>query len=245
MELEVIGFDLASCLTAQECGADRIELCANPEEGGTTPSYGMIALARKNTSIQLFPIIRPRGGDFLYTQLEFNAMIADIEQCRELGCDGVVIGMLARDGSVDTERCAELVHRAGSMQVTFHRAFDRVKDPMTSMEEIIALGCRRILTSGLHPNVDRGKKMLRALVEAAGDRITIMPGAGVRSVNILELATFTGARAFHSSARAIHASSMEYTNPAMDEELNSISIDPAEVRELRRILDAHAQAQLP
>lgn len=245
MELEVIGFDLASCLTAQECGADRIELCANPEEGGTTPSYGMIALARKNTSIQLFPIIRPRGGDFLYTQLEFNAMIADIEQCRELGCDGVVIGMLARDGSVDTERCAELVHRAGSMQVTFHRAFDRVKDPMTSMEEIIALGCRRILTSGLHPNVDRGKKMLRALVQAAGDRILIMPGAGVRSVNILELATFTGAGAFHSSARAIHPSSMEYTNPAMDEELNSISIDPAEVRELRRILDAHAQGQLP
>ena len=246
MELEVIGFDLTSCLTAQECGADRIELCANPEEGGTTPSYGMIALARKNTSIQLFPIIRPRGGDFLYTQLEFNAMIADIEQCLHLGCDGVVIGMLAKDGTVDTERCAELIYRAGSMEVTFHRAFDRVKDPMKSLEEIIDLGCRRILTSGLHPNVELGKKTVRELVQVAGDRITIMPGAGVRSVNILELATFTGAKAFHSSARSTYATSMDYTNPDMMEELNSISIDAHEVSELRRLLDEHAYgAQLP
>ena len=98
MELEVIGFDLASCLTAQRCGADRIELCANPEEGGTTPSYGMIAQARESTSVQLFPIIRPRGGDFLYTDAEFRSMIADIDQCGQLGCDGVVIGMLRDDG---------------------------------------------------------------------------------------------------------------------------------------------------
>ena len=109
MELEVIGFDLASCLAAEKYGADRIELCANPQEGGTTPSYGMIDIARKNTSIQLFPIIRPRGGDFLYTELEFRSMIADVQRCAELGCDGVVIGMLRRDGSVDVERCAELI----------------------------------------------------------------------------------------------------------------------------------------
>jgi len=160
MELEVIGFDLASCVTAQQQGADRIELCANPCDGGTTPSYGTIALARRNTSIQLFPIIRPRGGDFLYTELEFQAMVEDIRRCAELGCDGVVIGMLREDGSVDVDRCAELIRTAGAMQVTFHRAFDRVSDPFTALEQIIGLGCARILTSGLQPNVDLGKQIL-------------------------------------------------------------------------------------
>lgn len=238
MELEVIGFDLVSCVAAEQHGANRIELCANPHEGGTTPSYGMIELARKHATIELFPIIRPRGGDFLYSELEFRAMIADIRQCRQLGCDGVVIGMLRRDGSVDTERCAELIRNAGQMQVTFHRAFDRVRDPMAALEDIIELGCARILTSGQHPNVDLGKEMLRTLVEKAGDRITIMPGSGVRSSNVAELAMFTGATAFHSSARSIHPSAMEYTNPAMDERLESVSIDPDEVIELRRILDS-------
>lgn len=237
MELEVIGFDLASCVTAQECGADRIELCENPHEGGTTPSHGVIAVARRTVAIQLFPIIRPRGGDFLYSKDEFDAMIADVKQCRELGCDGVVIGMLSADGRVDVDRCAELIHHAGPMQVTFHRAFDRVCDPMASLEDVIALGCARILTSGLRPNVDQGRDMLRTLVHAAGTRITIMPGSGVRSVNIAELAKFTGARAFHSSARTLHASSMQYTNPAMAEELDSVGIDADEVRELRRVLD--------
>ena len=237
MELEVIGFDLVSCSAAQQHGANRIELCANPQEGGTTPSYGMIEVARKHTSIELFPIIRPRGGDFLYSELEFRSMIADIRQCRQLGCDGVVIGMLRKDGSVDTERCAELIGNAGPMQVTFHRAFDRVRDPMAALEDIIELGCARILTSGQHPNVDLGREMLRTLVETAGDRITIMPGSGVRSSNVAELAKFTGARAFHSSARSTHPSAMEYTNPAMAERLESVSIDPDEVIELRRILD--------
>ena len=244
MELEVIGFDLASCLIAQRHGADRIELCANPEEGGTTPSYGMIAAARRSTSIALFPIIRPRGGDFLYTDSEFDAMLADVQQCKQLGCDGVVIGMLLADGSVDVERCAELVAQAGPMQVTFHRAFDRVKDPLKSLDDVIGLGCSRILTSGLRPNAQAGKQMLRTLVEAAESRIMIMPGSGVRSSNILALAKFTDAKAFHSSARSVHASSMRYRNPDMDEELNSVSIDPHEVAELRRILDGYPQAPL-
>lgn len=237
MELEVIGFDLASCLIAEKNGADRIELCANPNEGGTTPSFGMIKIARESTSIQLFPIIRPRGGDFLYTDLEFRAMADDIEQCRRLGCDGVVIGMLRKDGSVDVQRCAELIRHAGDMQVTFHRAFDRVRDPLESLEEIIELGCARILTSGQHPNVDLGRENLRSLVAAAGERITIMAGSGVRSSNVLELANFTGAKAFHSSARSMHPSGMGFVNPDMDEELDSIGIDGAEVSALRNILD--------
>lgn len=238
MELEVIGFDLASCLIAEQYGADRIELCANPHDGGTTPSWGTISAARHATSVQLFPIIRPRGGDFLYSDSEFDAMIADIEQCRQLGCDGVVIGMLLSDGSVDARRCAALIDQAGSMQVTFHRAFDRVQDPMRSLEQIIDLGCTRILTSGLCPTADAGKDMLRALVEAAADRITIMPGSGVRAANIAELAEFTGATAFHSSARSTCASAMDYVNPAMAEDLSCTRLDAGEVADMRRRLDA-------
>ena len=245
MELEVIGFDLESCLIAEAHGANRIELCANPHEGGTTPSYGMIALARQNTSIQLFPIIRPRGGDFLFSELEFQAMITDIQQCEQLGCDGVVIGMLTKDGRVDIDRCAQLINQAGAMEVTFHRAFDRVKEPTQSLEEIIDLGCTRILTSGQRPNVDLGRELLRTLVEVAGNRITIMPGSGVRSTNVLELAKFTGANAFHSSARSMHPSKMEYINPEMDEDLVSVGIDANEVQELRRVIDAYQKGQLP
>lgn len=239
MELEVIAFDLASCPIAEQCGADRIELCANPHEGGTTPSYGMIAAARRATAIQLFPIIRPRGGDFLYSDAEFEVMAADVDQCRQLGCDGVVIGMLLADGGVDTRRCAALIERAGPMQVTFHRAFDRVADPMRSLEQVIELGCTRILTSGLRPTADLGRDMLRALVSAAAERIIIMPGSGVRSVNVVELARFTGARAFHSSARSNRDSAMLYVNRAMEEDLHSVGIDPVEVTELRRALDLY------
>lgn len=241
MELEVIGFDLASCVIAQSRGADRIELCANPAEGGTTPSYGTIAAARRATTLALFPIIRPRGGDFLYSDPEFRAMIDDVGACADLGCDGVVIGMLRADGTVDTERCAELIDRAGGMQVTFHRAFDRVSDPRAALEQVIGLGCSRLLTSGLSPDVDDGLDMLRALVDAAGDRITVMPGSGVRSTNIVGLARATGARAFHSSARTTRPSSMTFVNPAMQETLDSVSIDGAEVAELRRLLDSIAE----
>lgn len=237
MELEVIGFDLRSCSIAQTCGADRIELCANPYDGGTTPSYGFIAAAREITGIQLFPIIRPRGGDFFYTETELGAMARDVEQCRELGCDGVVTGVLTRDGRVDVDACSELIAHAGTMEVTFHRAFDRVADPLQALEDVIGLGCSRVLTSGLRPNVDLGMEMLRTLVASAGDRITIMPGSGVRANNVGRVAAFTGARAFHSSARVNHPSSMRYVNPAMAEDLTSVSIDAAEVSELRRLLD--------
>jgi copper homeostasis protein len=165
-------------------------------------------------------------------------MVHDVDRCRQLGCDGVVIGMLLKDGRIDVARCAELIRCAGVMQVTFHRAFDRVNDPFDALEQIVELGCSRILTSGLRPNVDQGMETLRTLVDAAGDRITIMPGSGIRSSNILRVASVTGARAFHSSARSTHASSMEYVNPAMAEDLSSISIDPDEVAALRRLLDS-------
>ncbi|MGL6267965.1 MAG: copper homeostasis protein CutC, partial [Chitinophagaceae bacterium] len=181
--LEVIAYHIESCIIAQESGADRIELCANPGEGGTTPSYGMIRAAKAKCSIPVFVMIRPRGGDFLYTDEEFRIMRDDIIQCREYGCDGVVLGLLKADGSVDINRTKELVQLAYPMEVTFHRAFDRVKDAHQSLEDLIDCGCTRILTSGLKPNAAEGVSLIRELVELADERIIIMPGSGVRSSN--------------------------------------------------------------
>ena len=239
-ELEVIAFDIESCLIAAENGADRIELCANPFEGGTTPSLGMIRQARKSTGIQLFPIIRPRGGDFLYSKAEFDAMKCDITACLDEGCDGVVIGMLKKDGTVDVDNCRELVVAAGKMEVTFHRAFDRVLDPENSLEEIIAMGCKRILTSGLKPTAPEGSELLMKLVQQAANRITIMPGSGIRAGNIRALALATGAKAFHSSARLSKGSDMDYKNMEMNELLNKITLDGTEVSALRNELNTIA-----
>lgn len=238
-ELEIIGFDIASCSIAQAMGASRIELCANPEEGGTTPSFGMIEQAKKTCSIPVFPIIRPRGGDFLYTKEEFEAMKTDIKNCLSIGCEGVVVGMLMANGQVDVERTSELVNVAGNMEVTFHRAFDRVADPLESLEKIIAIGCKRILTSGLHKSALDGKQILMQLVEQAAGRIDIMLGSGVRANNVVELAVATGAKAFHSSARMQISSKMHYNNPRMAEELKHASLDAEEVKRLKEQLDQY------
>lgn len=237
-ELEVIAFDLISCTIAQENGADRIELCANPHEGGTTPSLGMIESARKLVSIQLFPIIRPRGGDFLYTDDEFNSMIRDIQACKELGCDGVVIGMLNSNGSIDLKRTAELLRHANGMQLTFHRAFDRVRNPTESLQQLIEMGFHRILTSGLHPTAVEGADVIANLVKQSAGKIKIMAGSGVKSQNILALAEQTQAPAYHASARKSIPSSMHYFNEMMHEKLEKITIDADEVSALRAKIDS-------
>jgi len=242
-ELEIIAFDIISCSVAEANGATRIELCANPEEGGTTPSCGMIEQAKKASRIPVFPIIRPRGGDFLYSKQEFEAIKSDIKQCLSIGCEGVVVGMLLPDGSIDTDRCKELVEIAGPMDVTFHRAFDRVKDPIASLENVISIGCKRILTSGLHKSALEGKSILKSLVDKADNRITIMLGSGVRSENVVQLATETGALAFHSSARKSIGSSMYYKNPNMSEELSHASLDGLEVQKIRENLDKYFNNQ--
>ena len=235
-ELEVIAFDILSCQLAADNGADRIELCANPHEGGTTPSYGMMKAARKSTHIQVFPIIRPRGGDFLYSNAEFEIMKDDIKAAQDIGCEGIVIGILNEDGIVDIERNQELVELANGLDVTFHRAFDRVKDPISSLEQIIAIGCNRILSSGLHPSANEGSSLLRTLVRQADGRIKIMPGSGVRADNIVQLAKDTGATSFHSSARKTIVSQMQYFNPSMKESLVQVSLDGAEVKKLKNNL---------
>ena len=235
--LEVIAFSIESCAIAEKSGAQRIELCDNPAEGGTTPSAGMIRKAREQTNIQLYPIIRPRGGDFLYSEDEFDIMKEDIRIAKEAGCDGVVFGLLNRDGSIDMERTARLVEYSWPLKVTFHRAFDRVKDPVSSLEDVIRCGCSRILTSGLRPSVSDGIELLKELVNKAGDRISIMPGSGVRSSNIKDLAAFTGAHEFHSSARKEKRSAMSYINSEMEELLTSTILDGQEVKNMRTILD--------
>lgn len=235
-KLEVIGFDISGCMAAQESGANRIELCDNPSDGGTTPSFGLIRAARKKLSIELYPIIRPRGGDFLYSEAEFQIMLDDIRICKELGCDGIVMGILNADGSIDTCRCKQITDLAYPLGVTFHRAFDRVNDARKALEDIIEIGCERILTSGLKPTAMEGADTIARLIKQADDRIIIMPGSGVRSDNIKALAEKTGAIEFHSSARIFTNSIMKFSNVAMNEKLKTVAVDKEEVIKMSKAL---------
>ena len=228
--LETIAFNIDSCLKAQDAGANRIELCDNPSEGGTTPSYGFIKAARAILKIDLFPIIRPSGGDFLYSDDEFEIMKTDVQVCKDLGCDGVVIGMLKADATIDKQRCATLVKIAYPMSVTFHRAFDRVLDAAQALEDVIEIGCERILTSGFYPNIIDGIENIKNLIKQADHRIIIMPGSGVRASNIKMILEQTGATEIHSSARKLNASQMTVQSATMSENLQSVDIDEEEVR---------------
>ena len=212
-KFEICANSVASCKAAQEGGADRVELCTGIPEGGTTPSYGMIATARKNITIGLNVIIRPRGGDFLYSEDEIQEMIEDIRMAKSLGVDGLVFGCLRPDGSVDMEVMKRLMDAAGDTPVTFHRAFDHCSDPYQALEDIISCGCCRILTSGCSPTALEGAELLSDLVKRAGDRIIIMPGCGVKEGNIAEIARLSGAREFHFSARESVESGMIFRNP--------------------------------
>ena len=211
-KFEICANSVASCIAAQDGGADRVELCAGIPEGGTTPSVGMIRCARESISIGLNVIIRPRGGDFLYSESEIREMVYDIKAAKGLGVDGLVFGCLCPDGSVDMENMRLLMEAAGDTPVTFHRAFDHTSDPFKALEDIIELGCARILTSGCRPTAAEGAPLLAQLVEKAGDRIIIMPGCGVNEGNIAETARLSGAREFHFSAREPVESGMTFRN---------------------------------
>jgi len=211
-KFEICANSVASCIAAQDGGADRVELCAGIPEGGTTPSVGMIRCARESICIGLNVIIRPRGGDFLYSESEIREMVYDIKAAKGLGVDGLVFGCLCPDGSVDMENMRLLMEAAGDTPVTFHRAFDHTSDPLKALEDIIELGCARILTSGCRPTAVEGAPLLAQLVEKAGDRIIIMPGCGINEGNIAETARLSGAREFHFSAREPVESGMTFRN---------------------------------
>ncbi|QIE22517.1 copper homeostasis protein CutC [Caballeronia sp. SBC2] len=210
--LEICAGSVTSCLAAQEGGAGRVEFCDNLLEGGTTPSYGAIASARDQLRILLNVIIRPRGGDFLYSNVEFDVMKRDILACKKLGVDGVVIGLLTADGDIDVPRTKHLVELAMPMPATFHRAFDVARDPFKALEDVIVTGCNRLLTSGQEASAPDGAELISKLREAAGERLVIMPGAGVRLNNIAQLVSETGCVEYHTSGRVPFASNMRYRN---------------------------------
>jgi len=237
--IEIATSDFLTTKSAVEGGADRVELCANLAEGGTTPSYAHIKKCKEAFGIALFPIIRPRGGDFLYTKDEFEIMKNDIKLCKELGCEGIVIGLLNMDGTIDMTRTSELIELAYPLEVTFHRAFDRCKDPFAALEELIEIGCQRILTSGQKPTVSEGVDLIAELNKKADDRIIILPGSGVRKDNIKMLAEKTGCIEFHSSLRGKAKSPMQFIHPAFANSAESYSnneISPDEVSALRNAL---------
>jgi copper homeostasis protein len=209
-KLEICVDSIESAINAQIAGADRVELCANLLEGGTTPSYGTILSAIENLALGLHIIIRPRGGDFLYTDQEFDIMRRDIELCGEHGADGVVIGILRSDGTIDIERTAKLIELASPMSVTFHRAFDMCTDPIQGLNDIISTGASRVLTSGQKNKVPEGSELIRKLVKQAGSKIIIMPGSGLDETNIAEMARVTGASEFHLTGRKVINSEMTF-----------------------------------
>jgi len=206
--LEIAANSLASALAAQEGGADRIELCSALEVGGLTPSHALIALAREQLRIPIHVLIRPRAGDFVYSEHELTTMLRDIEHCVAVGCDGVVIGALDADGSIDKPRCRELIAAARNLGVTFHRAFDTTRDLSAALEDVIALGCVRLLTSGGQPSALGGGATIHELVQQAGSRIRVMPGGGIDAANIGTIRAQTAADDFHASAKRVLPSRM-------------------------------------
>ena len=239
-KLEICVDSVESALNAQIAGADRVELCANLIEGGTTPSYGTIISARSNLNILLHVIIRPRGGDFLYTDIEYDIMRRDIETCGESGVDGIVIGILTADGKIDIERTARLVEFSKPMSVTFHRAFDMCSDPVKGLEDIIQSGADRLLTSGQKNTAVEGSDMINKIVKLAQGRIIIMPGSGVDEYDIGRLAKKTGAGEFHLTGRKSIDSEMRFIQQGISMsgniDINEFSRKVADAEKIKRII---------
>lgn len=237
MLLEVCAFNLQSSVIAERVGAKRVELCENPADGGTTPSYGTIKQTREKISISLYPIIRPRAGNFLYDEEEFAIIKQDILLCKQLGCDGISTGVHLQNGEIDTERLKRIVEWAYPMGVTCHRVFDATPNPFKALEEIIDCGCERILTSGQKTAAPDAINILAELVQRAEGRIIIMPGAGVRSSNIEALINGTGATEFHTSARIVAPDPVTFRNPAIADATNWYIANEEELNKIIGILN--------
>jgi len=200
MLLEICAYNMRSCRAAESAGAGRIELCADPGAGGVTPSWGLIQFALEQIAIPVFPMIRPRGGNFIYDADELAIMKKDILKCRELGCKGIATGVQLADHKIDTDTLARLVEWAGPMEVTCHKVFDRAPDALEALNAVMKAGCKRILTSGLAPTAVEGAEVIKMLTAAAGPHLKIMAGGGVRSANITALVADAGAHEYHTSA---------------------------------------------
>lgn len=212
IKTELCAYSVEACRVAQRLGVDRVELCASPAEGGVTPSYATIERVSKIEGLGLSVMIRPRGGDFLYSDEEFQTMLQDIEYARRAGATGVVFGILTADGRVDIERTRQLVEASHGMETTFHRAVDMTADYEQAVEDVIATGCTRILTSGGYDKAIDGIENIARGVERAAGRIEIMAGSGVVASNAEALAA-VGVDALHFSAKRMILGGMEYRNP--------------------------------
>lgn len=242
IQLEVCAFNIQSCLIAERAGAVRVELCDNPVEGGTTPSYGTIKLVREKINIQLFPIIRPRCNHYYYDAYEWEIIQQDIALCKELGCDGISIGFQQQNGQMGTDRLARVVELAYPMKVTCNRAFDATPDPLAALEEVIAAGCERVLTSGQASTAPEGSALLAKLVKQAGNRISIMPGAGVKSTNLAQLIQSTGAYEYHASARVPVPVPIALTNPRVTDSGTIVVANEQELQAMVHIMQQHQPA---
>jgi copper homeostasis protein len=244
MFLEVVVYNIESALKAQEGGADRIELCDNPAEGGTTPSFGTIEVVRSNVSLDVFVMIRPRGGDFCYTSWEFYSMKRDIWQCQKLSVDGVVFGILTPEGRIDKKRCKELIDKARPLKVTCHRAFDMTRDPFEALEDCIEAGFDRILTAGQQAQASKGAELIGELIRKANGRIAIMPGSGVNENTVEQILSISKAKEIHFSATSSRPSQMEYKNSDIagmgsDEGSEFVvrTVDPQRVKKMRTLAE--------
>lgn len=244
MICEIVVYNIESALKAQEGGADRIELCDNPGEGGTTPSYGTIEAVRQNVNLDVYVMIRPRGGDFYYTNYEFHSMKRDISQCQKISVDGVVFGILNPDGTLDKKRCKELIDKAKPLKVTCHRAFDMTRDPFEALEDCIEVGFDRILTSGQQAQALKGADLIGELIKKADGRIAIMPGSGVNENTVQDILAKSKAIEIHFSATSSRESGMMYRNPSIagmgsDEgsEFKVRTVDPDRMRAMRKLAE--------
>lgn len=237
--LEVCANSIKSAILAEQGGADRIELCSNISLGGTTPSIGMIKEVKEKVKIDVFVLIRPREGNFVYSDLEFEIIKRDIEECGRLNCQGVVSGVLTRSGKIDKERNKTVVELAKNygMEITFHRALDRTEDIIESTKEIIDLGFDRILTSGGYQTVSRGVNNILELNKLYRGLINIMPGGGITSENILEIAKKTQAKEFHGTFSTKIEDCYNYNNPNMNENFYLQETDIRKIEEARKQLD--------
>lgn len=236
--LEIAAFNLQAAQWAAAAGAHRIELCDNAHEGGTTASPGTLKAIRQEIQIPVFPIIRPRGGHFVYSQQEWDAMKWDLEYCQTLGFPGVVLGGLNSRGEVDYKNMKSLMRICQGMEVTFHRAFDRCLEAENAIECIIDLGCRRILSSGGFPTVHQGMHRLKGWIQKYQERITIMPGSGVNSQNIQQIHAMCGAKEYHTAARKLSPGNISFYNPVeMREEPVFTSVDEQEIQNLLQSLE--------
>lgn len=236
--LEVCSFNIQSSIIAEKAGAVRVELCDNPVEGGTTPSYGTIKRVREKIAIKLYPIIRPRSGNYFYDEEDFEIIKEDIRICKELGCDGISAGIQKINGEIDIERFKRIVEWAYPMGVTCNRAFDATPDPFKALEDIITVGCERVLTSGQASAAPDAGILLGQLVKQAKGRISIMPGAGVRSTNLKKLIEESGAYEYHTSARKIVPDPMTFQNLNVTDKGDLYLADEKELRLIVSIMRA-------